>query len=834
MKRKQKFVVLLSLLLSLLLIGFHIVPVFAVSAESRQKPGVAGMVQRVGTPFDASPPDADMPDEPLESESTEDTDGTELTPPGEEKVTQVQTPSNALSPASAAATAELITQGEQPGLYVTLENLPSDVSMIRAQYSFGGLDYTLESKFWEDMSGIEEATGSITLFCYGLDEHPLTAYLSESVNSLYIKIIYNTESAVDGEELMLVISHNQHYELPAAPPPFTADLKLGWFGYTIIGHFTDFLPNVARVSGAYSWDGITYQYSNPDWPSHWDLSKLGKEDPSDRSRLENQETGLSGEEPLVSFLERKEDSFYYRLEITTEDNEVYYSEPAYISRKGTQLLPENLTPRISLGFDLAVLEARNDNGNSEDDEDYYAELVSYTFGEIQLTVRDDATPEEIMQLLPDTVPVRIRLWDKTTKKKYAFGDLSCQVNWKELPSISLKQGKSVVIQDVAEPLVIPAGTEVVTALGTYKLVKPLNFKSRYDSDEIRLVLNPVTALEEPEIGLRAYNYELIDEFGNDSNQTRIEDPMSLAFWNKPNGAHSIQAYAYADGKQWDLGDLLDRRDVNHNLSHALYGYINLLQPDESPYQEYLYGDIQNFTVEIFIKGGVYDGRQVTLTWPQVYELPEEIPDPRGFDGEENNAGSDYEELEDEEDSNGGQRPGLPPEVPSQPAPTADGNASPDNSEWTGPSEQNESIPLPANPKPPIDNPLKEAVPTDSYVQPERPAGEKSSSSQKDSTKAVESASDKQEALDTDTDTDVQPAWNQAESEQKPAQSYAQPSMEPSVEPPADRTPPKSGKLPPGVAAAVGGVFTIAVGGMMISTGSAGKFFAVLRKLFFRK
>lgn len=559
-----------------------------------------------------------------------------------------------------SVTGKIVTEGDQPGLYITMENVPSSTDHIRVEYSFGGLDYEESyGKMWLDSECRPDESGKLTLKCYDVDEHPLSAYLSEAVNSLYIKVYYFEGWENYGELEPIGFSHEKTYPTPETPPPFSAKFQLGWYSYEIIGHFADFMPNIARVFTTYSWDGINYQYINPDWPNtlQYSLAFLGSSNAQEQGRLENQEVALSFYEPLSSFLAYKQNSFYIRLEITTDSNEVYYSQPAYFSRDKTQLLPENLTPRVALAFDVAVEEARNDNGNSPDDDDYYAELEKYTYGQIQLTVRENATWEEIKTYLPDTVPIRVTFWDKNKKEKYASGTLDCKVTWKTPPDFSLTPGEPLVIENMAEPLVVPAGTEVKTALGTYKLRKPLTFQSRYNSDDIRLVLNPITAEENPDIALRI-NQDLIDQEGNYLDTTAL----SLAFWKKPSGAVSIKTYINAAGVRTEICDLLDRRSVDHNLSHMLYGYIDLLKEDEYPYREYVSGDLDHLTIEVHIKGGVFDGKQVTLPWPEEYDAPEVIPDPSGFEGQENNAGS-YEEIEEEDgdgdNSNGGLHPGIP-------------------------------------------------------------------------------------------------------------------------------------------------------------------------------
>lgn len=88
-----------------------------------------------------------------------------------------------------------------------------------------------------------------------------------------------------------------------------------------------------------------------------------------------------------------------------------------------------------------------------------------------------------------------------------------------------------------------------------------------------------------------------------------------------------------------------------------------------------------------IEGGVYDGRQLVLAWPDTYRLPPALPKIGGTGGNESNAGSDNNADSTEE----GQRPHLPQEP--DPATDAEMPASPDapeNSDTSGPPGAPES------------------------------------------------------------------------------------------------------------------------------------------------
>lgn len=554
-----------------------------------------------------------------------------------------------------SATVEVITEGEQPGLYLIINNIPEGQCDIWVNHSFGGISYNLISnKYWYDAEKLEE-NGKISLLCYELNEHPLTAFQTGASSNLYIKVSYSIDNGQIQEIEPIRLSSDKIYEIPAVPPQFWADIKLGDYSYYMEGHFSAFPPNVAQVRTTYSWDGIHYSNS----PIMWKLESLGNGDEKAKKRLENQEIFEYYHEPLSSFLAGDQDSFYVRLEITTEDNKIYYSQPDFFSRGDTQLVPAHLTPIAYFGFDFAAYEMRDSDGNliEPDEDSYFPEnMATHTFGQIQLTVPDDITEKEVRALLPDTVPVRIRLWDNNSKEKYAFGDVECKVEWKEIPPLSLTAWESVVLDDMALPLSVPAGTKVETLLGNYILKSPLKFRSRRDRDDIKVILNTVPKGYEPRAALDGYNLDIGEE-----NTAMIDGPLRLAFWNKPSGATSIKTYLTVDNNRTEICDLLDRRNINHNQSHELYGYIDLIQADEYPLNDYLNNKLDEFTIDIEIEGGVFDGQSFSLAWPMEYDKPVEIYEPRGIDGSENNAGSDLDEDNYDSSEDGGQRPNLPDE-----------------------------------------------------------------------------------------------------------------------------------------------------------------------------
>lgn len=723
-------------------------------------------------------------------------------------------------------TAELVTSGDQPGIYGTVHNAPSDLSMAAVLVSYGGLQYDqTHSSIWFIDEPVPEGS-ELTRLCFSIDEIPVAAYLSGAVNSLYLKLEYFVSDSYEKFTTEAFrISHGNTYDPPQQPPAFSMEVDLSWSDYSLVGHFSDFAPNVAQIRPTYSWDGVHYQYPDSEFPTVWDQYYMGN--PDKRDWLEHQVIGRADEEPLRSFLSGAQDSFYVRLEITTEDLQVYHSQPARYSRSARQPLPEYLAPRVSFGFDFLVID--EDLPDHIPDPDVPHRLS--TSGQLQLTVRDDATSAQVQAMLPDTVPIRVKLWDRYSKTRFAYADLDCPVTWKPLPDFSLTAGESLTLEDVAQPLEIPAGTDLVTDLGTFTLQAPLSFKSAFDHDDIRLILNPVSPDDGPRVVLRGYNYDLANgENGWDDNVVYPDDPLSLAFWEKPTGATSIKAYAVAGDTQTDTFELLDRRSIDHNQSHALYGYIPLLQFWESPYMDYLDRAIDSFSVVVTIEGGVYDGQQVVLPFPAVDDLPQEVPDPHGIDGDENNAGSGYEEIEGETGNNGGQRPWLPrPDDGAPPAITK-----PPDEDTTPPEEKPEP---PVTPEPEVHpDPVDPAQPqedpdpappmiVDSQGPPPAPPQQGAAQQPAPQTPANEPAP-----------TAEPPAPSApAELEATPPILSVAPPIAHQSEPAAAGSPPQSRVLPLVLtAAALAGAATLAIGGSAIfaadGTGAARRLLSSLKRL----
>ena len=346
------------------------------------------------------------------------------------------------------------------------------------------------------------------------------------------------------------------------------------------------------------------------------------------AKLQNQTCLFSNQEPLQSYLEQKTDCFYLKLRLVLKDGTGYETQASFIDRGSPRPVPEEFTASATFASSMLVLEKRPFRG----------------YGRYQLTVNADASSGDIASCLPKTIPVEIEL--QKNLEHITEGTIDCPVAWKSLSLPPLSPGESVTIADAAEEIVIPAGTVFKTPTGIFYLEEPLPLDNRYGlSDEIQLVLNTVPKDGAPTGVLKEEN-------------TGLE----LAFDLKPTGATSIQAYVLPEnGLTWTKLSALRLPEIlNDQPSTASSGYSLVIGKDQEPYRSYLAqkaaGNTQTpFFIGLSIEGGVYDGRQLILAWPEVYDLPVALPKLNGAGGNEADAGADNRHDGTAE----GQRPYLP-------------------------------------------------------------------------------------------------------------------------------------------------------------------------------
>lgn len=452
------------------------------------------------------------------------------------------------------------------------------------------------------------------------------------------------------------------FPVPEEPPAFQVYITFRAGSYIGIGTFTDFTPDMTYLQTMYSLDGNHWEDCIR---GNWNLPTPGTDDEEKLRVLQNQPCLYDGHEPLKSYIAKKIDRFYVKLRITRQNGLSYDTQAAVVERGGLRPIPEGTT-RFAL-FPSAVAVSEPDPANPRRRRKY---------ARYQFTVSPDATAEEIAALLPDTVPVEVQL--DNGPDFMAVGVVDCPVTWKPLFLPALTAGESITIPDAAEEIYIPAGTSVTTPLGTFKLDEPLRLDTPPSTDEVRLVLNVTAEDRNPAGALRAGR-----------------DGLELSFYYKPTGALSIQAYVLSqEASKWEKLQELSLSDTFDQPSSANSGYTLVLRNDQEPYRSYLAAANAEetplpFFVGLEIKGGIYDGRQLVLPWPDTYEHLPDLPQ-FGAGGNEGNAGASNKG----DSTEGGQRPGLPQtpdnSQPGQdPAPNDNQEEQPTNPPQTADGRQKE-------------------------------------------------------------------------------------------------------------------------------------------------
>ena len=424
--------------------------------------------------------------------------------------------------------------------------------------------------------------------------------------------VYSAEAAAPSEEA----------------PMFHAGIEWSPQGYIVKGTFTEFPSDISCAETFYSLDGEIYQASGEEWNiTNWSNGPWTDWNESDLEKFQNQTCLHSNTEPLKSYLAGKLDRFYVKLRLTRENGITCDTQAAIIDRGIPGAIPEELTPIASFAPSIRVRTFRP---------------FSY-YGRYQITVSEDASPEEIAALLPDTLPIKVDLFKGIDH--VADGIADCPVTWKPLPDLQLTAGESVTVPDAAEEIVVPNGTMLNTPLGIFHLNESLRINQEGLTDEVRLVVN-VVAKDSSPTGALSCDY----------------NGLEIAFHQKPTGATAIRAYTLSAGEtEWtEISGLPLLEAVNAQPSTPGSGYTYVLDNTHELYLAYMAADKEGrepvpFFIGIKIEGGVYDGKELILPWPSTYDVPLELPKLGGSGGNEDNAGAGNKG----DGTSEGQRPDLP-------------------------------------------------------------------------------------------------------------------------------------------------------------------------------
>lgn len=448
------------------------------------------------------------------------------------------------------------------------------------------------------------------------EEEPSTSFVEESLPET--ANITEVEDSIQSNETAIQEMAEAVEEI--GDLAFSANVEYSFEGYHVMGTFTEFPTDIIHIQLLCSQDNKTYHECGIER----NLKDIISESIVEKKRLI---CLYSNMEPLKSYLEGSLDRFYLKLRLTKENGVICETQTALIDRGALQPLPEELTLGAAFPSNMLVHEMNPFR--------YY--------GKYQITVKETAASQDISAVLPDTLPIEVQLLKKGTP--FAEAIVDCPVTWKSLSLPSLTAGESVTIEDAAEEIIIPGGTLLRTPMGVFQINEPFGIAQDILTDEIRLILNVISKDEKPTGVLIANN-----------------DGLEMAFYQKPTGATSIRAYTIsANETKWtELPEPALLEAIDSQPSTASSGYALVLRNDQEPYHSYLAAEAAEsthtpFFVGLKIQGGVYDGQQLILTWPDNYELPPGLPKLDGAGGNESNAGAGNKGDSTAE----GQRPNLP-------------------------------------------------------------------------------------------------------------------------------------------------------------------------------
>lgn len=97
------------------------------------------------------------------------------------------------------------------------------------------------------------------------------------------------------------------FPIPDEAPAFDARIEFR-MGYTVIGTFTDFTPDITLIQTLYSLDGKNWETGTEDW----NLFNLGTDDEYKFKGLQNQPCLFNAHEPLKSYIAGEIDRFYLK------------------------------------------------------------------------------------------------------------------------------------------------------------------------------------------------------------------------------------------------------------------------------------------------------------------------------------------------------------------------------------------------------------------------------------------------------------------------------------------------------------------------------------------
>lgn len=407
-------------------------------------------------------------------------------------------------------------------------------------------------------------------------------------------------------------------EVPIAPA-FSAELSFAWDGWGLYGTLEAITPEMTAVIPCYSLDGDTYV---SEAYNAWQL------DPDDPDLL-RQQCFWPMEPPLREYLSGEIDQFYLKLQITYADGSTADTRSVHFQREGPAPLPEGY--QVEAWYAPSVRELQPPPQPPQ--------------GRYHFTISSDATSEMLTDLLPETVPVELQIYQPGAPTRYtAVVDYS--VRWPQ-PQLA-PDGQDTHIS--ATQVVPPQQCTVTLGPVVYQLAPP----------EILPENGPVLlATFHPVVPGTAS--QLLLSTDNDANGSGIRATLP----HRPTGAVAIVPEWSLDGQTgWTaLADVLPSAPPEHGPPRFQHHSFPVLTSADAPLADYLARTIPGFYLRVRVVGGALDGVSAVTAWPADYDYdpPRDDSEDDGGGGNRGDAGSTGSGNVD----SGGQRPGLPqdPTIP---------------------------------------------------------------------------------------------------------------------------------------------------------------------------
>lgn len=468
---------------------------------------------------------------------------------------------------------------------------------------------------------------------------------------------------------------------PIIPPAFSAELRLSFDGWGLMGTLSEITADMLCVTPCYSLDRSTYlpvEYNN------WNISEV------DNPTLLRQQCFWEIQSPLAEYLSGEIDSFSIRLKITYQDSSVYFTQAVFFERGDPTPLPDSYL--VQGWYDGPV------------------RIIAYRpiriWGQYHFTVADTATPEELTALLPTQVPVELQIGQPGQTAHSVV--VLYTVTWPESPSLT-GECTEILADRVTPP------EQCTVSIGTERYVVEHLDEIPLQGPELRATFHSVASGTASSLLL-----------SSNANAQPVRISATLP-WKPTDSQTIIPEYSLDGETNWiPLEDVLADTPLEDTPPKQESYTVGILDDRVFPFNAYQDGSIPGFYLRLSISGGPLAGKTQVAAWPADYDYvpPRDDSNDSGSGGNRGDAGSGSSSGSDSS-SSGGQRPDLPvilptelPSLPSEVPDTVTAPPSPTPTPAVIPSDE----PLPfGEPVKTADTSSIELIPVNMDIQPPPPS-----------------------------------------------------------------------------------------------------------------